>query len=93
MASSIEDIFMVEASKELQTAQKTLLCGDKSQSTDSDSGFRSLSKYGGKPITWTDSIKSIPISASYCCRIDPYDHQLTDTRPQQDAFHRGSRVL
>jgi hypothetical protein len=65
MANSIESIVMVEASKELQVAQKNLLCGQDAVSTESDSGSTSVSKYGAKPITWTDSIKSIPIGTSH----------------------------
>ncbi|KAI1805663.1 DUF185 domain-containing protein [Daldinia bambusicola] len=60
MAASIETIYMVEASKELRTAQKNLLCGEDAVMTPSKIGWHSTSKYNGLPIVWTDSIKSIP---------------------------------
>ncbi|OTB18021.1 hypothetical protein K445DRAFT_365028 [Daldinia sp. EC12] len=64
MASSIETIYMVEASKELRTAQKNLLCGEDAVMAESKIGWHSTSKYNGLPIVWTDSIKSIPQDVS-----------------------------
>ncbi|KAI9167339.1 Protein arginine methyltransferase NDUFAF7 [Paramyrothecium foliicola] len=61
MANSLESVFMVEASRELRETQKDLLCGPGSPSTESKSGYYSQSKYSGKPIVWTDTIKSIPV--------------------------------
>lgn len=61
MASSIEAVFMVEASRELRKTQKNLLCGPDSPSTESKSGYHSSSKYDGGPIVWTETVKSIPI--------------------------------
>ena len=62
MANSIDAVYMVEASRELQDTQKNLLCGPDAQSTESNIGRQSTSsKYGNKPVIWTDSIKSIPI--------------------------------
>ena len=61
MANSIEAVYMVEASRELRESQKTLLCGPDSPSTESKAGYHSTGKYGGTPIVWTDTIKSIPI--------------------------------
>ncbi|KAJ4021708.1 hypothetical protein NW752_004716 [Fusarium irregulare] len=60
MANSIDAIYMVEASRELRTAQKELLCGPDALSSESKSGFHSPNKYNGKQIVWTDTIKSIP---------------------------------
>ena len=60
MANSIDAIYMVEASRELRTAQKELLCGPDALSSESKSGFHSPNKYYGKQIVWTDTIKSIP---------------------------------
>ncbi|OTB08404.1 hypothetical protein M426DRAFT_317025 [Hypoxylon sp. CI-4A] len=60
MASSIHTVYMVEASKELRTAQKNLLCGEDAVMTESKIGWHSTSKYSGVPIVWTDSIKAIP---------------------------------
>ncbi|KAF5696388.1 DUF185 domain-containing protein [Fusarium globosum] len=63
MANSIDAVYMVEASRELRNAQKQLLCGPDAPSLESKSGFHSPSKYNGKQIVWTDTIKSIPIGA------------------------------
>ncbi|RMJ08589.1 hypothetical protein CDV36_011791 [Fusarium kuroshium] len=61
MSNSIDAIYMVEASRELRDAQKQLLCGPDASSSESKAGFHSPSKYNGKQIVWTDTIKSIPI--------------------------------
>ncbi|KAL6808592.1 DUF185 domain-containing protein [Trichoderma camerunense] len=61
MANSIENVFMVEASRELRETQKKLLCGPDAPSTESKAGYHSSSKYGSAPIVWTETIKSIPI--------------------------------
>jgi hypothetical protein len=61
MAQSIEAVYMVEASRELRETQKTLLCGPDAPSTESKTGYHSAGKHLGKPIVWTDTIKSIPI--------------------------------
>ncbi|KAI1102828.1 DUF185-domain-containing protein [Jackrogersella minutella] len=60
MASSIETVYMVEASSELRTTQKNLLCGEDAVMTESKIGWHSTSKYSGVPVVWTDSIKAIP---------------------------------
>ncbi|KAI1212286.1 DUF185-domain-containing protein [Annulohypoxylon truncatum] len=60
MSSSIETVYMVEASKELRTTQKNLLCGEDAVMTESKIGWHSTCKYSGLPIVWTDSIKAIP---------------------------------
>jgi SAM-dependent MidA family methyltransferase len=66
MASSIENVFMVEASRELRETQKKLLCGPDAPSTESNAGCHSPSKYGSIPIVWTETIKSIPIGEYHC---------------------------
>ncbi|KAK8007478.1 hypothetical protein PG989_001468 [Apiospora arundinis] len=60
MASAIDAVYMVEASAELRTAQKNLLCGEDAQSTESKAGHHSTSKYSDLPVVWTETIKSIP---------------------------------
>ncbi|KAK8108562.1 hypothetical protein PG984_014363 [Apiospora sp. TS-2023a] len=60
MASAIDAVYMVEASAELRTAQKNLLCGEGAQSTESKAGHHSTSKYSDLPVVWTETIKSIP---------------------------------
>lgn len=60
MANSIEAVYMVEASPELRSTQKDLLCGPGSPSTESKAGYHSTGKYNGTPIVWTQTIKSVP---------------------------------
>lgn len=71
MADSIDAVYMVEASRELREAQKQLLCGPDAPVIEAESGFRSTSKYNGRPVVWTDSIKSIPIGPSLCLPSPP----------------------
>ncbi|KAI1457142.1 DUF185 domain-containing protein [Annulohypoxylon moriforme] len=60
MSFGIETVYMVEASKELRTAQKNLLCGEDAVMIESEIGWHSTCKYSNVPIVWTDSIKAIP---------------------------------
>lgn len=62
MAGAIDTVYMVEASPELRTAQKNLLCGKDAPMTESKIGYHSTCKYGSLPIVWTETIKSIPYS-------------------------------
>ncbi|KAH8596850.1 putative S-adenosyl-L-methionine-dependent methyltransferase-domain-containing protein [Bisporella sp. PMI_857] len=59
MASSIEAVYLVEASPALRDAQKQLLCGDAPMS-ETSIGFQSTSKYTNIPIIWTENIRFIP---------------------------------
>ena len=59
MASSIEAVYMVEASPALREAQKQLLCGD-APMTETSIGLRSTSKYADLPIIWTENIRFVP---------------------------------
>ncbi len=61
MANSIEAIYMVEASPELRSAQKDLLCGPGTPTTESKAGYHSTGKYNNLPIVWTQTIKSVPM--------------------------------
>jgi NADH dehydrogenase [ubiquinone] 1 alpha subcomplex assembly factor 7 len=63
MASSIEAVYMVEASPALREAQKQLLCGD-SPMTETSIGHQSISKYANLPIIWTESIRFVPSGKS-----------------------------
>ncbi|KAJ4425031.1 hypothetical protein N0V82_000313 [Gnomoniopsis sp. IMI 355080] len=60
MANAIDAIYMVEASSELRVAQKNLLCGEDAQMNETKAGWHSYSKYGGRPVVWTQTTKSIP---------------------------------
>ncbi|KAL8995370.1 MAG: hypothetical protein Q9169_004878 [Polycauliona sp. 2 TL-2023] len=59
LASSIENIYLVEASPALRAAQKELLCRDAALE-DISAGYRSISKYAGLPITWCEDIRFVP---------------------------------
>ncbi|QUC22141.1 uncharacterized protein UV8b_06382 [Ustilaginoidea virens] len=63
MLDSLDSVFLVEASPELRDAQKRLLCGPDAQFTSGHVGTRGHEKHAGKPIVWTESIKSIPLEA------------------------------
>lgn len=91
MSNSIDAIYMVEASRELRDAQKQLLCGPDASSSESKAGFHSPSKYNGKQIVWTDTIKSIPIGEYFYYLATTSANILSRTR--QDALHHRPRVL
>ncbi|MCJ1441427.1 MAG: hypothetical protein MMC23_001914 [Stictis urceolatum] len=62
--SSIESVYLVEASKPLREKQKELLCGDAEPLEEIDIGWRSRSKYGGITVTWCEDIRFVPNDAS-----------------------------
>ncbi|KAI0122098.1 DUF185 domain-containing protein [Daldinia grandis] len=93
MASSIDTIYMVEASSELRTAQKNLLCGKDAVMTESKIGWHSTSKYNGLPIVWTDSVKAIPqdprktpfiVAHEFFDALPIHAFQLVDLPPTQE---------
>ncbi|KAL2068387.1 hypothetical protein VTL71DRAFT_16485 [Oculimacula yallundae] len=59
LASSIEAVYLVEASPSLRDAQKKLLCGD-APMTETEIGHRSISKYAAIPVIWTENIRFVP---------------------------------
>ncbi|KAI9828054.1 MAG: hypothetical protein M1832_003581 [Thelocarpon impressellum] len=58
-ASSIEAVYLVEASASLREAQKKLLCGD-APMEETATGFQSRSKHGGVPVAWCEDIRYVP---------------------------------
>ncbi|KAL8876468.1 MAG: hypothetical protein Q9198_005340 [Flavoplaca austrocitrina] len=56
LVSSIENVYLVEASPSLRAAQKELLCGD-AKLEEVSIGYRSISKFAGLPITWCEDIR------------------------------------
>lgn len=64
MASAIDAVYMVEASKELRETQKNLLCGEDAAMRESKEGWHSTAKYSDLPIVWADTIKAVPQSPS-----------------------------
>ena len=59
LASSIESVYLVEASPSLREKQKQLLCGD-SPMEEIDIGYRSRSKYADVLVTWCEDIRFVP---------------------------------
>ena len=59
MSSSIEAVYLIEASPALRNAQKTLLCGD-APVTETSIGYQSTSKYANIPIVWTENLQFVP---------------------------------
>ncbi|KAA8650499.1 uncharacterized protein ATNIH1004_003186 [Aspergillus tanneri] len=57
--SSIEGIYLVEASPTLREVQKRLLCGD-APMEETDVGHRSTSKYFDVPVVWVEDIRLLP---------------------------------
>ncbi|KAL4913265.1 S-adenosyl-L-methionine-dependent methyltransferase [Aspergillus aurantiobrunneus] len=57
--SSLEAIYLVEASATLREVQKQLLCGD-AVMEETDIGHRSRSKYFDVPVVWVEDIRLLP---------------------------------
>lgn len=58
-SSSIEAIYLVEASATLREVQKKLLCGDAVMEA-TDIGHKSTCKYFDVPIVWVEDIRLLP---------------------------------
>ncbi|KAL8988614.1 MAG: hypothetical protein Q9177_002336 [Variospora cf. flavescens] len=78
LASSVENIYLVEASPSLRAAQKELLCGD-SPFEEVPIGHRSISKYAGLPITWCEDIRFVPSKPEKTPFI--FAHEFFDALP------------
>ncbi|KAK2731784.1 hypothetical protein FQN57_003164 [Myotisia sp. PD_48] len=61
-ASSIETVYLVEASPTLRDTQLQVLCGD-SPVTEDDIGCQSTSSHIGVPIIWAEHIRDVPNGA------------------------------
>ncbi|CAL5869514.1 uncharacterized protein PFLUO_LOCUS3744 [Penicillium psychrofluorescens] len=59
-ASSVEAIYLVEASATLREMQKKLLCGDEAAMEETDIGHRSVCKYFPVPVVWVEDIRLLP---------------------------------
>ncbi|KAL2872507.1 class I SAM-dependent methyltransferase [Aspergillus lucknowensis] len=57
--SSLEAIYLVEASPTLREVQKKLLCGD-AAIEETEIGLRSTSKYFDVPVIWVEDIRLLP---------------------------------
>lgn len=78
LMSSIESVYLVEASPALRDSQKQLLCGD-APLDGVDIGFRSTSKYSGVPVTWCEDIRLVPNEPSKTPFI--FAHEFFDALP------------
>ncbi|MCJ1225230.1 hypothetical protein MMC12_001879 [Toensbergia leucococca] len=79
LASSIESIYLVEASPSLRETQKELLCGADVPVEEIDIGFRSKSRYSGLPIIWCEDIRFVPNNPSQTPFI--VAHEFFDALP------------
>ncbi|KZF22732.1 DUF185-domain-containing protein [Xylona heveae TC161] len=59
MVSSVEAVYLVEASPTLREAQKRLLCGDAPMEA-IDIGYQSTSKYSQIPVIWCEDLRFVP---------------------------------
>ncbi|KAJ5569801.1 S-adenosyl-L-methionine-dependent methyltransferase MidA [Penicillium hispanicum] len=59
-SSSVEAIYLVEASATLRQVQKNLLCGEEAVMEETDIGHRSVCKYFDVPVIWVEDIRLLP---------------------------------
>ncbi|KAH0548014.1 hypothetical protein GP486_008244 [Trichoglossum hirsutum] len=59
LASSVDAVYMVEASPSLRDAQMRLLCGD-APAKEPEGGLRGVSKTLGVPVIWAEDIRFVP---------------------------------
>lgn len=64
LASSIETVYLIEASPTLRAQQHKLLCGD-SPLKETDLGHESTSKYSNMKIVWAEDIRLLPKGSFY----------------------------
>ena len=76
LTSSIESVYLVEASPALRDTQKQLLCGD-APLAEIDIGFRSTSKYSKIPVTWCEDIRLVPNGKSCAISQQKFQAQLS----------------
>ncbi|KAH8432190.1 class I SAM-dependent methyltransferase [Aspergillus melleus] len=76
--SSIEAIYLVEASATLREVQKQRLCGD-APMVETDIGHKSTSKYFDVPVVWVEDIRLLPHDESKTPFI--FAHEFFDALP------------
>ncbi|KAJ5133486.1 hypothetical protein N7526_004851 [Penicillium atrosanguineum] len=59
-SSSVEAIYLVEASATLREVQKRTLCGEDAVMEETDIGHRSKCKYFDVPVVWVEDIRLLP---------------------------------
>jgi hypothetical protein len=59
-SSSVEAIYLVEASATLREVQKRLLCGEEAAMEETDIGHKSVCKYFDVPVVWVEDIRLLP---------------------------------
>ncbi|RAL11700.1 DUF185-domain-containing protein [Aspergillus homomorphus CBS 101889] len=78
-ASSIEAIYLVEASSTLREVQKRLLCGEHAVMEETDIGHRSVCKYFDVPVIWVEDIRLLPHEETKTPFI--FAHEFFDALP------------
>ncbi|KAL7268835.1 hypothetical protein RUND412_008525 [Rhizina undulata] len=79
LSTSIDTVYLVEASSALREAQKNLLCGPSADFEEIENGHRCISKYASIPITWYEDFRFVPKDS----RKSPYilAHEFFDALP------------
>ncbi|KAJ6172668.1 hypothetical protein N7470_001735 [Penicillium chermesinum] len=85
-SSSIEAIYLVEASHTLREMQRQLLCGD-SPMEETEIGHRSICKYFDVPVVWVEDIRLLPH-----VRPTVPENQVSDL-PQEIMTPTGPQIL
>lgn len=87
--SSIEAIYLVEASATLREVQKRLLCGEEAAMEETDIGHRSICKYFDVPVIWVEDIRLLPhgeLSYIIDTRWDHTDKYHSNTEEGKTPF-------
>lgn len=69
-ASSVEGVYMIEASPTLRDIQKKALCGD-APMEECDIGYKSISIHLGVPVYWTEHIRILTQSEYFYPCLNP----------------------
>ena len=80
-SSSVEAIYLVEASATLREVQKRTLCGEDAVMEETDIGHRSKCKYFDVPVVWVEDIRLLPHGKLQLSRVQSWN--------LVNMFHRG----
>jgi NADH dehydrogenase [ubiquinone] 1 alpha subcomplex assembly factor 7 len=81
-SSSVEAIYLVEASATLREVQKRTLCGEEAAMEETDIGHRSKCKYFDVPVVWVEDIRLLPHGKSKLTRIQ---HDISSDMPIEEG--------
>ena len=75
LTTSIDSVYLVEASPALRESQRQLLCGN-APVEDLEGSFQCRSKHANIPITWCEDIRFVPKGRLQLCKVE---RRLTGT--------------